>query len=86
MQFVAGHAKKGDTITLRTEMDVLMVVSNTPNPLNPSRTYPSTPINLSITDAEPLQEDDVCLNHRPENRRAFENTWDYLLLTKGGSL
>lgn len=84
MHFENGHAKKGDRITLRTEMDVLLILSNTPNPLDPNHIYPSVPINLGITDAEPIQENDICLNHCPENRRAFENTLYYLLLTEGG--
>ncbi|CEG31584.1 urea amidolyase associated protein UAAP1 [Peribacillus simplex] len=83
-QFVQGHTKKGDKVTLRTEMDVLLVLSNTPNPLDTNKTYTTAPIEITITDAEPVKEDDVCLNHRPENRRAFENTWEYLLLSKGG--
>lgn len=86
LHFVPNHAQKGDSVTLRTEMDVLMIVSNTPNPLDPRTDYPSVPINLSITESDPLVKEDRCLNHRPENRRAFENTWDYLLLTKGGIL
>jgi urea carboxylase-associated protein 2 len=84
MKFVQEHAKKGDTVTLRTEMDVLLVLSNTPNPLDTNLNYPTAPIKLTITDAEPVKESDDCLNHRPENRRAFENTWEYVLLTKGG--
>ena len=86
IHFVSGHAKKGDTITLRTEMDVLLILSNTPNPLDTSNTYPSVPVELTITDAQPVQEDDCCLNYRPENRRAFENTWDDVLFRKGGIL
>lgn len=85
LHFTSGHSKKGDTITLRTEMDVLLIVSNTPNPLDPSSNYPSVPVEITITNAAPLEENDVCVNHRPENRRAFENTWDYCLLTKGGT-
>ncbi|MCM2534594.1 urea carboxylase-associated family protein [Neobacillus pocheonensis] len=82
--YVSEHSKKGDTVTLRTEMDVILVLSNTPNPLNPDRTYPSVPIQLTIAEAEPMQENDLCFNYRPENRRAFENTWEYVLLSKGG--
>lgn len=85
MHFVKEHAKKGDSVTLRTEMDVLFLISNTPNPLDTGSTYPMAPIEMSITDAEPINEDDFCLNHRSENKRAFENTWDYILLTKGGT-
>ncbi|WP_046175568.1 urea amidolyase associated protein UAAP1 [Domibacillus indicus] len=84
MHFVSGHAKKGDHITLRTELDVLLILSNTPNPLDPAASYPSVPVEVTITDAAPVQKDDICLNHRPENRRAFENTWDHTLLTEGG--
>lgn len=85
LHFAPGHSKKGDTITLRSEMDVLIILSNTPNPLDPSSNYPSVPVEITITDAAPLEENDICVNHRPENRRAFENTWDYVLLTKGGT-
>lgn len=85
LHFAPGHSKKGDTFTLRSEMDVLIILSNTPNPLDPSSNYPSVPVEITITDAAPLEENDICVNHRPENRRAFENTWDYVLLTKGGT-
>lgn len=85
LHFALGHSKKGETITLRAEMDVLIILSNTPNPLDPSSNYPSVPVEITITDAAPLEENDICVNHRPENRRAFENTWDYVLLTKGGT-
>ncbi|MGI8384861.1 urea amidolyase associated protein UAAP1 [Robertmurraya sp. P23] len=84
LHFAPGHSKKGDTITLRAEMDALIILSNTPNPLDPSFNYPSVPVEITITDAAPVEENDICVNHRPENRRAFENTWDYVLLTKGG--
>ncbi|WP_391557591.1 urea amidolyase associated protein UAAP1 [Robertmurraya sp.] len=85
LHFAPSHSKKGDTITLRAEMDVLIILSNTPNPLDPSANYPSVPVEITITDAAPVEENDICVNHRPENRRAFENTWDYALLTKGGT-
>ncbi|WP_066056781.1 urea amidolyase associated protein UAAP1 [Robertmurraya korlensis] len=85
LHFVPGHAKTGETITLRTEMDVIIILSNTPNPLDPSASYPSVSVEVTVTDAAPLEEDDTCVNHRPENRRAFENTWEYVVLTKGGT-
>jgi urea carboxylase-associated protein 2 len=84
MHFAPDHCKKGDTITIRTEMDVILILSNTPNPLDITKSYPSVPVKLVIGDAEPVLENDLCLNHRPENRRAFENTWEDALLTKGG--
>jgi urea carboxylase-associated protein 2 len=68
---------EGATVTLRTEMDVLLVASNTPNPLDPAKIFPSVPVRLDVYDAPPVDLLDVCVQHRPENYRAFENTWDY---------
>lgn len=80
MIYAAGHCQKGDTITLRTEMDVLLILSNTPNPLDPRSEYPSVPVAFEVMPAAPIDPLDYCVNHRPENRRAFENTWDYYVL------
>ncbi|MGN9136046.1 urea amidolyase associated protein UAAP1 [Clostridium sp. HCP1S3_B4] len=77
MHYVNGHCTKGSTVTLRTEMDILIILSNTPNPLNESTTYPSVPVTVEVYDAPEVDLLDECVNHRPENCRAFENTWDY---------
>ncbi|WP_285842603.1 urea amidolyase associated protein UAAP1 [Metabacillus litoralis] len=77
MHYVEDHCQEGATVTLRTEMDTLFIFSNTPNPLDPRNEYPSVPIQIEVFDAEPVKDDDVCVNFRPENRRAFENTWEY---------
>ena len=77
MHYVNGHCTKGSTVTLRTEMDILIILSNTPNPLNESTTYPSVPVTVEVYDAPEVDLLDECVNHRPENYRAFENTWDY---------
>ncbi|TES51710.1 urea carboxylase-associated family protein [Halalkalibacterium halodurans] len=82
MNYVLGHCPKGATVTLRTEMDLLVLLSNTPNPLDPRTTYPSVPVTIEVVEADEVTEDDVCLNFRPENRRAFENTWEYETLMK----
>ncbi|REJ06511.1 urea amidolyase associated protein UAAP1 [Halobacillus trueperi] len=80
MHFVEDHCKQGDAVTLRTEMDLVLLLSNTPNPHDPRTNYPSVPILLEVFPAEPIKEDDNCVNNRPENKRAFENTWDYYKL------
>ncbi|TDL31114.1 DUF1989 domain-containing protein [Jeotgalibacillus sp. S-D1] len=80
MHFAEGHCKKGDTVTMRTEMDVVLLLSNTPSPLDPRTHYPSVPVEIEVLHAEPVKEDDYCVNHRHENKRAFENTWDYYKL------
>ncbi|NIK71581.1 urea amidolyase associated protein UAAP1 [Paenibacillus sp. BK720] len=77
MHYELGHCEAGASVVLRTEMDVLLVVSNTPNPLDPRTEYPAVPVAIEVSAAEPVSEEDYCLNFRPENRRAFENTWSY---------
>lgn len=79
------QAAAGRSVTLRTEMDVLMVCSSTPNPLDPANTYPSAAIEISVADAPPVSEDDLCVNRCSENRRAFENTWNACSLMKGAN-
>lgn len=75
----------GRTVTLRTEMDVLFVFSNTPNPLNPSPVYPDTAIEIVVSDAMPVTEQDACVQHCAENRRAFQNTWQAQELLRGAN-
>lgn len=41
MTYVEGHAVAGDTITLRTEQDVLIVLCTAPHPLDPGAYEPS---------------------------------------------
>lgn len=77
MNYVLDHCKKGSTVTLRTEMDIIFIVSNTPNPLDPSVEYPSVPVTMEVYDAPKTDLMDECVNNRDENYRAFENTWDY---------
>ncbi|KUP21773.1 urea amidolyase associated protein UAAP1 [Paenibacillus sp. DMB5] len=76
----------GRSVTLRTETDILLVCSNTPNPLDPGSDYPVSSILIEVTDAEAVKEDDVCVTHCPENRRAFENTWNVHTLLRGANL
>jgi urea carboxylase-associated protein 2 len=80
MHYVEGYGGRGAAVTLRTEMDTVFILSNTPNPLDPRGTYPSVPIEVEISPASQADTLDDCVNYRPENRRAFENTWDYVAL------
>lgn len=77
MHFEEGHCKEGATVTLRTEMDMIFIVSNTPNPLDPAKEIPSVPVSIEVYDAPEVDLTDECVNYRPENYRAFENTWEY---------
>lgn len=77
MHYENGFCKEGATVTLRTEMDVVLILSNTPNPLNESTSYTETSVSVEVYNAPEVDLTDECVNHRPENYRAFENTWDY---------
>jgi len=80
MIFKDGHCKKDDVIMIRTEMDSLIILSNTPNPLDPRTKYPSVEIELEIYKAAPVEITDECVNSCAENKRAFDNTWRYYRL------
>ncbi|GHV11759.1 urea carboxylase [Clostridia bacterium] len=85
MHYESDFCKKDSFVILRTEMDVLLILSNTPNPLDPADKYPSVPITISISNAPEVKLSDYCVNHRPENYRAFENTWEYYELLGGNT-
>ncbi|WP_041445023.1 urea amidolyase associated protein UAAP1 [Syntrophobotulus glycolicus] len=80
MRYIEGHCQQGDTVALRTEMDVLIILSNTPNPLDGRTAYPSVPVAIEVLPAIPADFQDYCVNNCPENRRAYENTREYYLL------
>ncbi len=77
LHFAEDWCQEGSTVTLRTEMDSVVILSNTPNPLDPSPTYPSVPVEVTVYDAPPVDLNDECVQFRTENFRAFQNTWDY---------
>jgi uncharacterized protein YcgI (DUF1989 family) len=58
-------------------MNTLVVLSNTPHPLDPSRTYAPTPVGLTIRSGAPAGSEDPCRLSRPENGRGFELTESY---------
>jgi urea carboxylase-associated protein 2 len=76
--YVPGHSKPGDAVALRAELDTLVILSNTPHPLDPATRYAPGPVALSVLDGEPGGPDDECRRKRPENGRGFELTEDYL--------
>jgi urea carboxylase-associated protein 2 len=71
-------AKAGNAVELRAEMDVLVVLSNTPHPWDPETTYAPKPVQLTVWKADPVTEDDVCRTFRPENERGFRLTEEYV--------
>lgn len=80
MNYDPDNCKKGDIITLKTEMDVILIASNTPNPLDTATEYSAVPVYMTVYDAPATDLTDICVTSRPENRRCYENTWDYYKL------
>lgn len=80
MAFDAAHSRPGASVSLRFEMDTLVLFHTCPHPLNPAADYPRKPVAYALSKAPPMADDDVCLNSRPENRRGFENNRLYHLM------
>jgi uncharacterized protein YcgI (DUF1989 family) len=78
--YFENHCEKEMSVTIRTEMNVYIVLSNTPNPLDPASSYPSVPVKIEVLPAPEVTGLDYCVNHSKYTRRAFENTWEYNLL------
>jgi urea carboxylase-associated protein 2 len=79
LSWVPGNSKPGATIELRAEMNSLVLLSNTPHPLDPQATYTTKPVHLSVRKAEPVRADDACRTSCPENERGFALTEAYFL-------
>ena len=71
-------AQPGDFIDLRAEMNVLVVLSNCPHPLDPSPTYDAKPIQAIVWNAPASTADDPIRAGNPEAVRGFQNTDAYL--------
>lgn len=84
LHYVPGASKAGDSVTLRFEMDTLVILHACPHPLNPADQWPAQPVEYAIFESAPLGDDDTCLNSREENGRGFMNNYLYHLGPAGG--
>jgi uncharacterized protein len=69
--------RPGASVELRAELDVLVVLSNTPHPLDPSPKYAPKPVSLEVRLGPPAAADDACRRSCPENERGFILTEAY---------
>lgn len=72
-----GVRRPGDYVELRAELDLLLVLSNCPHPLDPDPAYAPGAVDVAIFPAAPPTADDFCRTATPEARRGFENTDAY---------
>lgn len=74
--FDGGHVAAGDFVSLRAEMDLILAISNTPHPLAPA--FAPVPVTLTIHDAAPAGDNDLCRTATAEAARGFASTDAYL--------
>jgi urea carboxylase-associated protein 2 len=72
-----GHSTAGSHVELRTEMNVLVVLTTCQHPLDPAPTYAPKPVQISVRRTAEPGPDDVCRVSRPENARGFTNNEQY---------
>jgi len=79
MHLAPGSSPAGTSVSLRFEMDTLVLMHTCPHPLSRENTYPRKEILCELSESESVSEDDFCLNYRPENARGFANNRLYHL-------
>lgn len=71
LAWTPSHSRSGDTITLRTEQDLLLVLSTAPHPLAPGGYAPSG-VRIEVGPAPHVAPDDPSIVFREESARALE--------------
>jgi len=79
MSFASRNSKAGDSIDLRAEMNVLVILNTCQHPLDPEPKYQPKPVQISIRQAAAPAADDLCRVSRPENGRGFTLTERYFM-------
>ena len=65
------------SVSIRLDMDCLVVLNTCQHPLDDSAEYKSVPVLLEVFQGEEAEENDQCRRSHPENERAFQNTENY---------
>jgi len=72
-----GPFPPGRHVTLRAELDIIVVLANCPHVLD-RREYTVTPVRATAWRGPPTPEDDPIRTATPEGLRSFQNVEDYL--------
>ena len=69
------------TLTLRFEIDTLVLMHTCPHPMSQEESYPSESVTVEFGKAQPVTDDDYCMNLCAENQRGFQNNrlYNYML-------
>lgn len=68
--FVPGHAEAGDWVTLRAEVDLLLIFATSPHPMDPA--WAPASVRAKVRPAAPYDEDDPSMTFRDESARALQ--------------
>ena len=79
LSFVPGHSKAGNFVDVRFDMNVLLVLSAAPHPLDTGSEYKPAAVKLTAWQSGLAARDDVCRNSCQQNGRGFINTERYYL-------
>ena len=79
LHFVEGNSKAGSTLDIRFDMNVLLVLSTAPHPLDRKTIYQPATVQLTAWHAGNAARDDACRNSCLQNARGFVNTERYYL-------
>jgi urea carboxylase-associated protein 2 len=71
LAFVADHSTPGSRLTIRFDLDCLVVLAAVPHPLDPAPEWSPRPVRLTLAATEPAAPDDPVRVACPENQRGF---------------
>jgi len=73
-----GSRGPGSAVTLRIQMPAILLIANTPHPLDPREAFTSTALEVLAWQDSPTGPADPLWKATPEGHRAFVNSQDYL--------
>lgn len=79
LSFVTNNSKAGSTVDVRFDMNVLLVLSAAPHPLDTKTVYAPAAVKLFAYHAGDVARDDICRTSCLQNGRGFVNTERYYL-------
>ncbi len=74
LAFVGGNSPAGAEVTLRFELDTLVVLTSVPHPLDPAPAWNPRPVRLRIARADATTQEDAVRRACAENERGFAAT------------
>ena len=72
LAYVPGYASEGDWVTLRAEIDLLVVLSTAPHPLDPAETWNPAGVLLEVAEGPSPGPQDASRTWRAETGRSLE--------------